>query len=559
MSEQSNPELKLIKSLENIERYFPLMILSFALPLFFFKLGGVGFLGPDEPRYAQVAREMYERTDFVTPTLLQDTWFEKPALSYWLMMLFYYVFSPSELAARLPNALFATASLLIIYYTAKEAKSAIYGLVSALILGTSALFFGLARAASFDMPLTFSFTAAISAFYLADISQNKQSKNTYLILFYIAVGISVLAKGLVGFLLIGAIIGSYIIVTGQLRSIFTFRPFLGLLIFVLVISLWYLPVILKHGSAFIDEFFIQHHFQRFTSNKYRHPGPIYFFVLIILAGIFPWSVFAIKGIKSLLKLRPNSFKWFIFKEKQHRLILLAFLWMLIPLAFFSLSNSKLPGYILPVFPGVALLLGYELEKALFEPKTLRSPLFIVGILVFIVGCVSPYFANKELKLDFNAYFVLTPAIIFIAILLLSSSWKKDLSIPIIGIFMFSPVLAIVIATSLFPALENHDSLAPLSHTATKNLEPNEKIIFFNYLQYSPLFYSNGRVVKGEDGEALVTFSGDELAKSLEQTNSLLCITKERYLKQLTDDKRFEILLLSKQRDVHLLRIRLKIS
>ncbi|KAF0247546.1 MAG: 4-amino-4-deoxy-L-arabinose transferase-like protein, partial [bacterium] len=511
--------------------------------------------GPDEPRYAQVAREMYERNDFVTPTLLGDTWFEKPALLYWLMIGFYHLFNPSELAARLPNAVFATINLLIIYRIAKEAGNSVYGLFSALVLATSVLYFGFARAASFDMPLTFSFTAAIATFYLADISENKKSQLFYLMLFYIALGVSVLAKGLVGFVLIGAIISSYIILTGQLRSILKFRPFLGLLIFLLVVSFWYAPVIIKHGWAFIDEFFIQHHFQRFTSNKYRHPGPIYFFVLVILAGVFPWSIFFLKAVKRVIKLRPNGFSGFI--EKQDRLLLLAFLWLLIPLVFFSLSSSKLPGYILPVFPAVALLIGYDLEKAFYEPKALRYSLLITGLFVFTIGSVAPYFVNKELPSEYNTYFILTPILSFISLALISVIRKKELSLAIISLFSLNPILAIIIATTLFPALENKDSLAPLTRIATQHLQTNEKIIFFNYLQYSPLFYSNGRIVRGDDGEALVLNTADGLAKSLQETKSLLCLTKEQHLKQIINDQRFEISLIAKQRDVQLLRVTIK--
>src|SRR4051812_3355852 len=103
------------------ERFFPLIIIAFALPIFFFKLGSIGFLGPDEPRYAQVAREMYARGDLVTPTLLGDSWFEKPALLYWLMIGCYQLFGINEWAARLPDAILATLNLLLIYYAAKRA------------------------------------------------------------------------------------------------------------------------------------------------------------------------------------------------------------------------------------------------------------------------------------------------------------------------------------------------------------------------------------------------------------------------------------------------------
>lgn len=553
MPNENHSKPNFIDSLAHYQRFFPLIILGFALVLFFFKLGSIGFLGPDEPRYGQVAREMFERNDFITPTLLGRTWFEKPALLYWLIIGFYHLLDPCELAARLPNAIFATANLIIIYQIAKRAGGSIYGLFSSLVLASSGLYFALARATSFDMPLTFSFTAAIAAFHLADTEKEKRS--FYLILFYIAVGISMLAKGLVGLVLIGAIVSSYIILTGQLRTIFTFRPFLGLLIFLLVISLWYVPVTLKHGQLFIDEFFIQHHLQRFTSNKYHHPGPIYFFLLVILGGVFPWSAFLLKGVKSLIGVRPTGLNWFNFEDKKERLLLLTFLWALIPLIFFSLSSSKLPGYILPVFPAVALLIGYELAFSKVEDFT--YPLLITSVLLLAIGLSLPYFAGKQLGASNIAKILLGVIPILISIILLVTLWAKKPWIAISSLFVLNPILVIIATITLFPALESKDSLVRLSNVANVNLQPKENIVFFNYLQYSPLFYTNGRVVKGSGKhteEALVLNNSSELVKILEQNNSLLCLTREVYLNQITNDNRLKASIIDKQRDVVLLRI-----
>lgn len=559
MSNSSSIKLDFFNELLKYQKFFPIFIIGIAFPLFFYKLGAVGFLGPDEPRYAQVAREMFEHSNFITPTLLGETWFEKPALLYWFMIVCYQLFDPSEFAARLPNAIFATVNSLIIYYIAKKAGSSIYGLFSGLVLASSLLYFGLARAASFDMPLTFSFTLAIATFYLADTAENKRQQFFYLMAFYAALGISVLAKGLVGFVLISAIIGIYIILTGQLTSLLKFRPFLGLAVFLLVASIWYLPVILKHGQSFIDVFFIQHHFQRFTSNKYRHPGPIYFFILIILAGVFPWTIFLLKGLGRLIKLRPSGFGWFNFEHKQDRLLLLALLWLAIPLTFFSLSSSKLPGYILPVFPALALLIAYEVEKTFSETKELRYPIIITSFLLLIISLAAPYFAGKELVASPTSKTLLAIAPILAALGLLSFFWLKNYWTVLISLFGINPILAVIITTTLFSPLENKDSLSSLSKIALSNFKVDEKIIFFNYLQYSPLFYTNGRVIKGSGEhtqEALVLETSDQLAQLLQKNASLLCLTKEKYLNQITSDDRFQISLIAKQRDIQLLRVSL---
>ena len=132
--------------------------------LFFHELGGIGFLGPDEPRYAAVAREMYLSGDYITPRLLGETWFEKPALMYWLAALGYALFGIGETGARFPSALGATLSVFLIYWCGRRLFTRGIGFSAALILATSIGFFGLARAASMDMLLTSSLTAALAFF-----------------------------------------------------------------------------------------------------------------------------------------------------------------------------------------------------------------------------------------------------------------------------------------------------------------------------------------------------------------------------------------------------------
>jgi 4-amino-4-deoxy-L-arabinose transferase-like glycosyltransferase len=550
-------------SVSQYERYFPLIILIFALPLFFYKLGALGFVGPDEPRYAQVAREMYQRGDWITPTLLGDTWFEKPALLYWMMIGFYRLLGVNEWAARLPNALLATTNLLIIYWLAKRVAGSRYGLVSALALATAPLYFGLARAASFDMPLTFTFTAALALFHLGDTTTNSIHRRFYLYGCYFAVGISLIAKGLVGIVLIGAIIGGYIILTGQLRRLFQFYPFTGLLVCLLAASLWYLPVIARHGWPFINEFFVQHHFQRYTSNRYHHPGPIYFFVEIIIAGVAPWSLLLIaltaRAAKDLLRAPRAWFSQLKDLAPKQRLLLLAALWVCVPLIFFSFSNSKLPGYILPVFPALALIIGVAVEEILAAPNELRDRalLIVTALLLLAVGLALPYFAGKEFHSNATTKLILASAPIIAAIGLLLAIWQRNAKFAISTLILMSPLLAIAMAALLYPAIEEKASLAPLARVAATAMRANEKLIFFNYAQYSPFFYTNGRVVAGEKGEAARVDNSDELAQYLSDYESLLCIARIGQADLIGNDARFHSELIGQQRDLDLLRVYLR--
>jgi 4-amino-4-deoxy-L-arabinose transferase-like glycosyltransferase len=547
------------------KRHYPFIILLFALPLFFYKLGGLALVGPDEPRYAQVAREMFERSDWITPTLLGDTWFEKPALLYWMIISFYHLIGVNEWAARLPNALLATVNLFIIYLVAKRVGGDRYGFWSAIALATSGLYFGFARAASFDMTLTFTFTAALSLFHLADTTEEKTLRRAYLYGFYAAVGLSLLAKGLVGIVLIGAIVGLYIIVTGQWRDILRFYPFSGFLIFLLVAGLWYGPVIARHGWLFVEEFFIQHHFERYTTNRYHHPGPVYFFVAIIVAGVAPWSLLLVgRTVRALRRFTASPRREFSsfaprLMDRRERLILLALIWILVPLLFFSFSTSKLPGYILPAFPALALIIAAEIEAILKAGEKIRNNGLLIGTVVLLVGVglALSFFAHKEFQTGMPAQLLLAFVPIATAAGLLLACRRGSAGFSVAVLAAMSPLLVVAIASLLFPGIENKSSLAPLARVAAGQMRGDEKIIFFNYLQYSPLFYANGRVVRGMDGEAARADNADDLARYLASHESLLCIVRNRQLNLIVDDPRFHSEPVGSQRDLTLLRIALR--
>lgn len=518
-------------------RYFWVVLLAAAGLLFFFRLGGVALLGPDEPRYARVAWEMYERRDLVTPTLLGHTWFEKPALLYWMIWPGYALFGMSEWAARLPNAILATCAMLLVYGCGQRAFDRKYGLMAGLALGCSGLYLGLARAASFDMQLAFTFTLALTLFYRADTAATPSERRWSLAGFYAAMGLSMLAKGLVGPLLIGAIVFVYIICTGQLRGLFRLRPFYGLLIFLAVAALWYAPVILKHGWPFVDEFFVQHHFQRYTSNKYRHPGPAWYFLAVILLGVFPWSLYLLKACaRAFHYLRAR--KLAAISNPQDRLLLLCAIWTSVPLLFFSFSGSKLPGYILPVFPALSLIIANELR---WEGERVGGARW-TALGMVLVGVGLGVYVVKELE----AGWLLGSLPVILSVIVAGYVWARG----VWGVFCYAPVLVLFIATTLFPAIERDASIAPLSRVANAELRAGERVIFFGYLQYTPLFYTGGRVVTDGRVDAVRVDSAAEMEKYLEA--SLLCITKQSRVKELESAYRVQVL--GSQRDLVLVRV-----
>src|SRR5215471_4006341 len=236
------------------ERYYPIALVVLCAIVFFYGLGRAPFIGPDEPRYAQVAREMYLTGDWITPRLGGIKWFEKPSLTYWLSGVGYALFGENEFGARFGVALVATFGVLALYVFGRRARSARFGYLSAAALTTCGLWPGFARGATFDLPLTVAIEVALFSFFLWSRKESQLGKDRLWYLFCFALGLATLAKGLVGIVLPLAIIAPYLLLIGEWKLILKPRLLtLGALIFFATAAIWYGPVIAKNGREFIDE------------------------------------------------------------------------------------------------------------------------------------------------------------------------------------------------------------------------------------------------------------------------------------------------------------------
>lgn len=390
--------------------------------IYFFGLS-VPLLGPDEARYAQVAREMFERGDWIMPTLGGFQWLEKPPLLYWLAIAAYKIFSVTEFAARFGSALFGLGTIFCLWIlgrfsiaanreqnrgnTKTEVKSPRIDLANwlALIAASSIGLMVFARAASLDIILTFPMTASLVSFFIwensrpehEEIQRERRRSKIFasaaaLISFYFFIGVALLAKGLVGVVIPFAVVAFYYLLSFKSPGkTFVFSLLWGTILSLLVACAWYLPVYQAQGWTFIDEFFVQHHFQRYTSNKYQHPQWFWFFWLVLPLMTIPWLPFFAASIGSLLKgffqrgenaetrgengklcAQPSALKTF------------ALAWILAPLVFFSFSGSKLPGYILPALPGALILTADYVVRFAEKSKGREIALQIKAFLMFAV-------------------------------------------------------------------------------------------------------------------------------------------------------------------------------
>src|SRR5262245_5412014 len=267
-------------------------------------------VGPDEPRYAQVAREMFVRGDLVTPTLGGRTWFEKPALLYWLMIAAYKLFGVSEFSARFGTALCRLLTIVAVWFLTRNferSQSEFAGLSwwSTMAAATSFGLIVFSRGATFDIVVTMTLTWALAFFFLHEHGRVK-SKRLFLIGFYAAVGLSLLAKGLIGIVIPVGVIGFYHLIMRRKPSRELLTSLIwGIPISLVVAAVWYGPVISRHGWHFVNDFFVQHHFARYVSDKYQHPQRIYFYIPIILMLTVPWTGFLIDAFARIRFRKAN--------------------------------------------------------------------------------------------------------------------------------------------------------------------------------------------------------------------------------------------------------------
>ena len=514
--------------------------------VFFYGLGRLPFIGPDEPRYAEVAREMYATGDWITPRLGGIKWFEKPALTYWLLASGYALFGENEFGARFGVAAVSTFGALLLYFFGRRARSARFGYLSAAALVTCGLWPAFARGVTCDLPLTVAIETALLSFFLWESKESETGSGRLWYVFCFALGLATLAKGLVGVVLPMMIIGPYLILTGAWRS--ALRPrliILGALIFLGTAAVWYAPVIARNGREFINEFFVGHHFQRYLSNKYRHPQPFYFFPLVVAAGSFPWSFSLLSSLgQTLVGLgrrlsrsnieRSDVILGLLRQTKvcpADRLDLLLLLWIAAPIVFFSFSWSKLPGYILPVFPAVALTVGRELERWWSdESRPPMAPQFLTAPLTAAAGIGAGVLLQRELGLSardawlMGSIAVLASAV-HLGLLLFKNGRVATLFLPI-------GLAVIIVAAShlVFPALGNRESLKKLSLVALEAARPYERLVFLINNNQSINFYATGLPLRYARSELMTVYSTEEIATLIEagRSQSLLIMSPKRW-------------------------------
>ncbi|MBK9167671.1 MAG: glycosyltransferase family 39 protein [Bryobacterales bacterium] len=333
-------------------RFVALALVSAGLYLLYFHgLDAVGILSADEPRYASIGRAMALTGDFVTPRLWGEPWFEKPPLLYWMTAVAFRLGLSEHLAPRLPVACLSVAFLAFFAWRVRQEFGARAAAAATLVLGASAGWLAYSFVAVTDLPLAVFFGVAM----LSAGAWLRGGDRRWLPAAGASLGMAMLAKGLVPLVLAACLAPA---AGRRVTALLHPRFWLPL---VAMAGPWYAACTLVNGRAFVDEFFLVHHFGRFSSEALQHVQPGWFYVPVLAGALFPWIPLAVLA-----------------GGRRQEGLSLFWLWLVWGFLFFSLSTNKLPGYLLPLLPAAAVLLGVAWDRAGQTRWPLAASVLLLG-------------------------------------------------------------------------------------------------------------------------------------------------------------------------------------
>ncbi len=426
-----------------------------AVFVLFHDLSGAALFNPDEGRNAEIAREVLETGDWITPYYNFLPRLEKPMFFYAATAVSYKLFGVSEAAARLPSALAALGILVMTYFFVRRIAGERAALWSALALVTAVQFNIFARIVIVDMALAFFITAALIAFYLASIAESQTVKRRYYFLMYAAAAGATLVKGPIGFIFPGMIVAAYIAVRRKWSALREMEIGWGVLIFMLIVAPWYAAAEMRR-PGYLAYFLGQEHFARFLTPHFNRGKPWHYFFGVVAVGFFPWTL-TLPRIAARLWRDRDDFALF------------TLLWAIVPFVFFSFSSSKMSEYLLPIYPALAALAGTTLAHGLkrIDLSLLAAAWLLLGLacLYLFVGLFAPAVvpaAGREFVAQLPRTEV-APMALLAAPFFLAAAWTT-LAAPLERL---TPLCCIAFAALFFIA---HRVIAPISlERSDKNL------------------------------------------------------------------------------------------
>ncbi len=583
-----------------LRRYsIPVGIAVLSIFIFFYNLGSAGLFDVDEAVYAEATREMIVTGDWITPQYNYTNRYDKPVFFYWLMASAFRVFGVTEFAARFWSAVFGVLLTMMCYYFLRRMGHPKWGAITSLVFATSLEVILLAHASITDMTLTFFITSSLFCFFLGYIGGNDennppippplnplpQGEGRYERLpiipppvkgggeacpelveggegersgfsgesnatrwwywgFYLSTALAVLTKGPVGVALPAVIIFIFLILRGQLiQTLKNMHLISGAIIFLAVALPWYVIEIWINGWEYIDAFFIKHNVTRFTGVVSGHKGPVYYFIPVILLAFFPWSAFLPQAIYNYFpRLKQKGYI-----ESKDSVILFAVIWFLVIFIFFSISRTKLPGYIAPLAPALAILVG-RLWYGYMNPSDESSGrgglkysfifLIIIGLVIAAgSGLMTTYLNDSEAMLKQfqepvnwgNGLYYITVAIVFGMALFMLALWrhKKSMAFGIMAGMM--TVVSCILFSYIIPVADKYlqATIRDFSRIAANGMGTDGNLVVYDLNKPSILFYAQRPVT------ILLPREKNKLTEVIESQKTAYIISKSSGIESFT--------------------------
>ena len=496
------------------ESGFIFILIAVCLVFFFFNLGSRALWDIDEGKHATTSKDMVLSGDWITPGYNGEKFYDKPPLHNWLVAISFLIFGFTEFAARLPAALLGLGCVMVTYGLGRKVLGPTGAFLSALVLATSVEFFALSRTVVHDISLAFFITLALALFYVG--YENKKKRRSYFLAGYAALGFSILAKGPIGMLLPAAIIGLFLIVQKQLRFLRDMQIGRGMVIVLAIAAPWYVLISINDPD-YVSYFFLKQNLGRFFSGDVRHEEPFYYYLPVLMGGMFPWSIFLPLALFRRIRAPQSASR----NGMQFVLIWFAFTFI-----FFSAASSKLGTYLLPLFPAAALLVGGFLIDIIANPSgkpdrglifsylpvVILSPLALIYLIFF-----SPADLMDETGIELKRLYL--PAGWYAACCCVSMALvvKKhyrafigSIAAAVMSVLLFALVF-------LVPSIEPYRSSKFLAQKIDTLMAPGDDLVFYLKARETFLFYTNRRAIELK--------SRRQLRKHLASDERVFCIFK----------------------------------
>lgn len=435
--------------------------------LFFFQLGKLALTDPDETFYAETAKEMLSRNEWITPYLYGKPQFEKPILFYWLVEASFKAFGVNEFAARLPSAIFGLAGVIAIFFLGSLLFNRKAGFLSAIILATSVEYIVLSRACITDMVL-FVLLLFTTLFFLYGYIKNK---SYFYLLSSASIALAVLTKGPIYLVLFAGAVLVFLLIARDLKALGRIPWVWSAIIFTAIALPWYAAIYKLHGTAFIDGFFGFHNVNRFLVSEHKMGSQVYYNIPIVLGGMFPWSIFLPVGLWHICKKARENNKASIF----------LLVWFVAVFGFFTASSTKLPTYIFPCFFALAVIAGAFLDDFLRGDTTARMAkltkisyylLIVIMLLGWIGGAI---YAKLDFPSILGGVIISSLFLVFGAVLSLIE-FRRERFLSALLLIAYSVGLFLYPASVLLlPDVERYETSKEVSQELLTLMKPGDRL------------------------------------------------------------------------------------